>query len=388
LFASRTTSLADVTVSPGYDEYGAQPRVTVGFGNGRFSVTAVCNVLSSAVPDTTVMVLTGASEASNDPVSSVVIQDPKRRASSPSTAVSVAMVQSEPPGWSAETRSFQYHSASGSSLQQVALKSLASSPFSTAIAVARVYSQPPNMSVETSSVFSASASCFEQSRGSLVGVPSVIGTLFGRFGAGDLQSGSHSTKSLAVWKPELAYRQRHRSNSLVLGDSTATTDQVLTAALLVGILLELVLLVAISLCRRITRWKQERATTQGGGRHIRFATSVTVREYDRTVGMMPHKEPSCRRRKRRVVHRSKPFFPLALDWTYVQFQADFEVFGQSPGRRGNWFDSAGLRQQVLLAHGLELQAIEQMDKAARRTFDADALLDAELDRDESGGVAR
>jgi hypothetical protein len=360
LYASRTTSLADVTVSPGYHVYGAQPVVSVGFGNGRFSVTAVCNILARTM-----------AKASGDQASSVAILVPNSLASSPSSvAVSVYL---EPPGWSMEKSSFLPGSATASSLELVVPKS------SDAVSVA-VYLEPPGWSVEKSSFQPSIASSFGHVGGFLV-----RGKLIGSLGAGDLQSGSHSTKSLVVWKPALAYRQIDRSNSLVLGDSAATTNDLLAAALLVGIFLELVLLVAISLCRRVARWKQGR-TKQGGGRHIRFATNVTVREYDRTVGMMPHKEPS---RKRRVVRRSKPFFPLALDWTYVEFQADLEDFGHSPGRRGNRFDSAGMRRQVLLTHGLELQAIEQMDKDARRTFDTDALLDAEIDRDEGGGdVAR
>ncbi|GKY96141.1 hypothetical protein MPSEU_000574100 [Mayamaea pseudoterrestris] len=113
---------------------------------------------------------------------------------------------------------------------------------------------------------------------------------------------------------------------------------------------------------------QQRNSEAQRKRCVHWAETVSVRSFDRTVG--------CRMRVDLTDGRppEPKGYPLGLDWTFVDSQADLGMFGHECSRQNHStyrVHSGIARRQILLDHGLDLREIESMNSADRMSFLAD-----------------
>ncbi|GKZ01223.1 hypothetical protein MPSEU_001073600 [Mayamaea pseudoterrestris] len=106
---------------------------------------------------------------------------------------------------------------------------------------------------------------------------------------------------------------------------------------------------------------KKQSSVVSNGRRVHFADQVSVRQFGRTVGT----------RSRQILAYGRPRgepsgFPLGLDWHFADEQADSDAFGHGDTRGSKMKrTSSRSRRQVLLDHGLELDAIGRLDTADR-----------------------
>ncbi|GKY99252.1 hypothetical protein MPSEU_000880500 [Mayamaea pseudoterrestris] len=106
------------------------------------------------------------------------------------------------------------------------------------------------------------------------------------------------------------------------------------------------------------------------GRRVKFTEKVAVRAFDITVGLRQVEALSTDYRGIHFVARSKhPFYPLGLDWTFVDEQVDMGAFGQKCTR----YDQRGFRlhcpadrlRRLVGSGGFTLEELKRMDADAR-----------------------
>ncbi|GKZ00623.1 hypothetical protein MPSEU_001014400 [Mayamaea pseudoterrestris] len=132
---------------------------------------------------------------------------------------------------------------------------------------------------------------------------------------------------------------------------------------------------------------QQQGSKAQCGRHVHFSEQISVRSFDRTVG--------CRMRQDLIDGRPPELegYQLGLDWTFEDSNADLDSFGHGCSRQnhsGYRVHSGLARRQILLTHGLALQEIESLNWDDRMSYLADldaffAKADDDDDDDDAAG---